>query len=67
MAEGIATNPPTEDAFVWFREDAVKAMLQLALNDAVKAHGNKAKAIVWDVRARFTELMRNPAPTSTKG
>lgn len=58
MAEGIATTPPVEDEFVWYREDIVKLSLQRALEDMIETHGNKAKAFAWDVRWRFTELMR---------
>ena len=54
MSDGSPTrNPPGEDAFLWYREDRIIAAMQGALEDAIEAHGNKAKSIAWDVRYNF--------------
>lgn len=58
--EGISTEPPFSDTYVWYREDVVKASLLKALLEAVECHGNAAKAFAWDVNARFKELMQFP-------
>lgn len=53
----ITTSPPAQDGFVWFREDFVNEAMRGALAEAVEAHGNKAKAIAWDIRAAFTKRL----------
>lgn len=58
MADGISAAPPSSDSLVWYREDRVKLALQHALEEAVKTHGDAAKAFAWDVNASFKEALR---------
>jgi hypothetical protein len=53
MTAAPTTTPPVEDEFVWYREDVVLEAMQGALDAAIETHGNKAKAIAWDVRYNF--------------
>ena len=38
----------------WLGETEVLDAMKAALNEVVEIHGNKAKAICWDVRSSFT-------------
>lgn len=52
---------PADNA-IWWRDDAVWAALRAALDQAVEAHGNAAKAVAWDVKTAFYDQLMKGTP-----
>lgn len=57
---------PEDDGALWFREDRIRACLDLALHSAVSSGGQPAKAVAWDVSHRFWSAIRGVASEPTE-
>ncbi|HYI39974.1 MAG TPA: hypothetical protein VE053_06620 [Allosphingosinicella sp.] len=64
--EVCSTTPPAEDEQVWYREDLILSALQQALDAAVRAGGQPAKAIAWDINYNFKRTLKTGEPLASE-